>query len=392
MCESVVFALMLALANGQLSAAAPVYQFDFKIDPEAAGWTPEKESARPGWRVYEGALAGHCLDVSRGLWASPKLRLTAHSLYTIRFRSRGDGAAYWGLNSFDADGDPILGSICLSTDPSDDWVENEFALMTPYQATGGTSRIVFWPIRGETLVDDIRLEPVTGGDALRIADRVLDRMPPLKVPLAADRWYNLPKTIMALHAGRPLRIVVLGDSVANDFANSLFHLRIERAYPGARITVIDSVSGSATADYYLEGNRLQESALRFQPDLVIFTGAHLGRSVTTFRELSRRIREQSEAEMLVLTAQHVYARWLGNPMQAWDELDQASRQDGYCIFNLSEHWERYLRESARPIEWFQRDFMAPAGYRLLQHLKVLNIKRLEVLKIDKHFRDKRLHL
>ncbi len=354
---SLMLILIGSASGGPATATEAIYAFDFQTDPMEAGWTSEAADQAAAWRHGAGIDGTHCLDISMGLWKSPRLDLPPHTLYMLRFQSKTEHAAYWEVKSIDGEGRQILGSVCSGVYGSEDWIDNEFAVMTPYQPADGGCFIAFWPIRDEALINTVSLTPATREEALRVADRAYDAMPPLTVALAPDRWTNIPDTILKLHTGRELRMVIIGDSVANDLANSLFHLQVERRYPGTVITVINSVYGSAGAGHYLPEERFMDDIARYDPDLVILAGAHHGRHRESCRTLATRIREDIGAEFLVFTEQWVYVQRFGNADRGWDAFEQASREDGYAVFHLGGHWERYVKETGNPLEWFQRDFI-----------------------------------
>jgi len=61
---------------------------------------------------------------------------------------------------------------------------------------------------------------------------------PVRLALGPDRWRHLAATRALLQNGKPLRLLVLGDSIANDMSNSQFHLPIQRRFPKANITLL----------------------------------------------------------------------------------------------------------------------------------------------------------
>jgi hypothetical protein len=82
-----------------------------------------------------------------------------------------------------------------------------------------------------------------------------------------------------LRAGQRVRIVLLGDSIMNDAANSAFDVLLERLFPGSRVEVVAAVNGGAGidkwnhpelypgVDYNLDG-----AVIDRQPDLVMVGG------------------------------------------------------------------------------------------------------------------------
>ena len=367
--ESHLSLLMIAVACCSVFAAEPIYQTDFETDPVQEGWVSGKGNAAQDWREGEAASGRHSLDISRGGWQSPKLSLMPNALYALRVKSKATHPAYWGIRSFTAE-DVSLGGVTSGIYRSTVWREDEFVTITPLERAKGGYRIVFWPIEGEVLIDDVSLTPITSKEALRIADRQQEELPKLNFDPDPERWTNLANTMKLLQAGRPLRWVVLGDSVANDLATSLFHMHVERLYPGASITLANSVAGNAGSEYYLEGDRLQSQALKYEPDLVIIAGISHGRKTGPVRELVRRVRQKSSAEVLMVTGQwvnaHYWKRFEEGAEDYWTQnvpidekwradLARTGREDGFCVFNFAAVWDDYIRKSGKPIEWFRRD-------------------------------------
>jgi hypothetical protein len=125
-------------------------------------------------------------------------------------------------------------------------------------------------------VDDVELAPADADAVAAWADAVYATLPPLDYAPPPDRHRYLPRTMAALAAGETVRVVVLGDSIANDLSHSLFEVLVARAWPGARLEVVTSVRSGTGCEWYREEDRLRDYVLRHGPDLVLVAGISHG--------------------------------------------------------------------------------------------------------------------
>ncbi len=358
-----VLSTTLSARGPEELAHKPVFVDAFDKPPREGGWEalkPEKVSKQDGKNLN---VTGSSIG---GGWLSPHFPATPGALFHVQFRSRAEHKAYWGLNSFDATGEQIPGSVCSGTYASDDWVENHFVAFTPVHANG-KSRLIFWPIKGAYRIDDVRVTPCTKKEGLAYVDQLYKQLPPIQYEPPAKRWEGLPQTFAKLRAGKPICIVVIGDSVANDLANSLFQLLVERDHKGTPVKLVNAVVGSAGAGYFLEGDRLKQHVVRFKPDLVIMTGISHGHKVEPVRQLAAAVGKACPADFLFATDQQVHPRY-------WDQRQDRPRQippkrtagfregvraagaaDGFAVFDLGGAWDEYILKSAKPVEWYRRD-------------------------------------
>ena len=142
--------------------------------------------------------------------------------------------------------------------------------------------------------------PISYHDAVEWADKVYDSIPAVGFTPDPGRWNFIPRTIRTLKAGGTLSVVMLGDSIVNDTANSAFDVRVERMYPHAKLNIIASVRGGTGCQYYKEMNRAKEYVLDLRPDLLIIGGISNsdGESV---RSVVQQVRDKMDPEILLMT-------------------------------------------------------------------------------------------
>ena len=154
---------------------------------------------------------------------------------------------------------------------SDDWAEQVFRFEAEHGAA--TGRVVLRH-RRDAVTEALeaaggRVQRISRSEMLQWADAVYRQMPPLDPATVARVGDDLPETRARLRAGQTLRVVMLGDSIVNDTANSAWDLLVERHYPGSRIELIASVESAKGAWHYRKDNRIERQVLRHEPDLLI---------------------------------------------------------------------------------------------------------------------------
>jgi len=262
-----------------------VLAWRFDRDPADLGW-----SASAGWTPPEGDVPGH-VHVRDGEWACDGVPVNPGGVYMAHVTCRADGPGYWQWEFLDAAGRVLFGPVSPIT-PSDDWQ----VLSTPVPAhpcaTTGVLRI--WPgDRKLVRVRELRVEPVTAGEALAVYDTFNATLPELGPCDQPQPGRLIPDAIRRLREGGTLRIVLLGDSFANDLFYGGFGLLLQRAFPAPRIVLIPVVANSAGAYYWRAENRVADRVLPLQPDLVIFTS--VSTSVYTMENVADMVRQLRDA-------------------------------------------------------------------------------------------------
>jgi hypothetical protein len=358
----------LGLAAALLGGCGEAYRTGFESDPFAAGWAWGKpawaKKAREKGRARVTAPGvdgrGQALTVQSGMWRSPPLTLRPLGLYRLTFRARSDARGYWGVLSYDAAGEEIPASVYSAYAPADSFRLQVGDVLVPAGAV--RSRILFWPREAPVAVDEVRLAAVSPAAVRRRADELYAQLPPLQTEPDPDRWQHLPRTRARLAGGEELRLVLLGDSVANDAAQSHVHLLLERAWPGSRVVLHNEVGSGARAGAYLEEGALAARVLPHRPHLVLLGGMS-GRAedIPALVELAGRLREAG-AEFAVFTGTLLTPRYWGDFERQHARraayrraLRKAAGPGGFAVLDIGRDWEAYLRRSELPVEFFRRD-------------------------------------
>ncbi len=321
-------------------------------------------------------------------------REPAFYVVTVRLRAAGtpwqrhhrpdDGPPRQGtvaMRFYDAGSRAAPGSWFGRPLTADGWQSLTFTALAPQWT--GSMRVVITAHPGCTL--DVA-SVVYGRDPA--AEAAFDRGDPvLAIQPEPDRWATLPRTLAALQAGQPWKTVVLGDSIANDLFNSGFHRRINTLYPGAGMTLIQSVHGSAGWHFFTDPDAPEDRVARFvmdhAPDLVVTAGMS-NRDADDLRELVRRIRAGSHAEILAVSAAVCQAHYRDSltppedggrypqsprtPLRA--AMAQVGRDDGFAVYDLGREWDAFLWTLPRPLEWYTRDtsHLNPRGMAVVARL------------------------
>lgn len=362
--------LVLALAAGLATATEPAFQDTFARNPLAAdaprwvwdGAAWERRDGKVGiahWRQEDGEA---WIEVGYGMWRGPFVDLEPGALYRFACRSRAAHKGYWGVLSYDADGAEIPASPYSMIPESATWTDTEAVVQIPDTAT--TSRVLLWPRDEPILVDDLVLERIDRDRARAILDREYAAVPPIDYHPGADRWQALPHTHARLAAGKQLRVLLLGDSVANDLGHSQFHLLVERAHGHTRVDLWNKVgSGARARDYLGDDAPLTALLARYRPDLVIFGGmSSRAEDLPDLRRMAARVRASGERDFLALSATIMLPRYWDDLQRSLerrhpfrDGLRAAAEDDGFAAFDIGAAWERYVQTCDRPLAWFRRD-------------------------------------
>jgi hypothetical protein len=320
---------------------------DFETDPVAQGWTTDGSGVAT-WTTNEAYSGTHSLAASNQVsWLSPLLNTTPLQWYRLSFRSKGPGPldtqdnpgsigyAYWAAQFFDTNGNMLSEDQYSAIFQSSGWVTNEFRIRAKNLAGPGATlvpvqmKIRFRSWNPPLFIDDVLVETTTPAEVAQWGDAYYDSLPAkLAYVPKDDHGSRLPLTMNRLRTGQNLRIVMLGDSVEQDTANSPFDAWLERLYPGAGIQVISSTIGGTGLSFFQ--NNMQAYVFAYQPDLLCIGGIDNPDDMTVYQSVVDQVRANDAAnnrttEMLMLTKQ-----WSPNIIQGAyflspgiTELDQA---------------------------------------------------------------------
>ncbi|HEY3320539.1 MAG TPA: SGNH/GDSL hydrolase family protein [Planctomycetota bacterium] len=346
---------------------------EFATDPAKEGWVRAafgKQEFSGAWHRPDSAgnEPGH-LAVKRGYWQTPDLKVKPLAYYRLRFAARTPQPAYWSAVFVDAAGAEIVADVYDSIDTASAWQKNEFCFRAHALAT--KVRLRFQPIAEDSLrVSNVSLEDVDAATAGEWIDGIAANNPLLRFSPAAERWGHLPKTMQKLKEGGMLKIVLLGDSIANDSSNSMFEIPLLRKYPKAKIEVITSVRGGTGCQYYKDENRVQDYVCRFKPDLLVIAGISNGYDAEAIRSVIKQVRASIDPEILVLSGaicpeelckkNHVErAKNKGEALEQVEKfrsrLARMTHEEKVEFFDIRAVWDQYIRLQNHPQEWFMRD-------------------------------------
>ena len=349
------------------------WSMDFLADPLAANWTMEPASAlgKTGrWTNGEIRTCGP-------RWQSPQFAVEPFQYYRLAVRSKVQPPSMWAAVFYDAAGQQIASDHYSALDASLQWTEQEFFFRA--RADAATCQLWFHPLEpsdGNLSLSRVAVQPATRQEVARWADRIFAGLPPLQIVLPAGRCDHLPRTMEALRAGRPLRIVMLGDSIVNDTSNSAWEVLLERLYPKARIEIISSVRGGTGCQYYQQENRVEQYVIRYKPDLLVIGGISNGFNVEPIRTVIHQVRRQISPEILVLTDPvgvhgdpRAWPLMMIEPGEHGDGarqrlvtlgpyrmgLKEMAAEEAVEYFDMGTLWDGYIAHCGKPYEYYLRD-------------------------------------
>ncbi|NQT91133.1 MAG: SGNH/GDSL hydrolase family protein [Lentisphaerae bacterium] len=345
----------------------------FERAPVGDGWVyeePRGEDIDDPWTDEVAASGTRSLSVERGhIWETPALDTDPLAYYRISFKSLAEVSSYLGIRFFDRQGELLTSDCFTEIEPSADWRDNEF-LVRAHPLSGAT-RIMFQPMpaagergtsgrRALLYVDDVNIRAVRRQEAAAWADRVYAGLPPLAYTPRPGRWEFLPKTMAALRDGGVIRVVVLGDSIACDTANSAFDVLIERHYPAARLLVIPSTRRNTGCRHYLEEELVQAYVLDRRPDLLVIGGIN-NRGTGSILEMIRQVRDKSDTEILVMSGGFGinFMQQAAGRGQRSHPMSTVAGEEHVAFLDSGLILGKYLLSCGKPYEWFMRDQVHP---------------------------------
>lgn len=298
----------------------------------------------------------NCLDIENSIHELPPLAVQPLQPIRIAFESRASTPAFWVINFFDADGERIYSDCHSLIEPSQDW-QPQVSYVTARE-TAVTIRLGFVrPSEAPLQVRNIALSPAGAAEVLQWMDDMAGALPPLNVSVPDSRWERFPETRRKLAAGETLRMVVLGDSVANDMMNSQCHLLIQRAWPGSTVVPVHSMEQEKTSANYAGGDCVERFVVARRPDLLVLAGSSHGHDPQHIRTIVRRARAAGIREILAAPAV-VAQNTIGNmgPYRRFvDALRQAGAEDGFPVYDICSAFVDTVEAAGLDPETLRRD-------------------------------------
>ena len=394
------------------SPSTILYTEDFSVDPyldQTVHGTLSGSGAESSWQNNNLTLR-----LAPGItWRSPSLAVNPLSYVRLRFRAKLDTnillppigvqaynknnltfksinpSASWNLDPLSAGpsgGDLIAGDHTSLINLSNQWSEQVF-----YSRVQSNAEQVAIQISGTDtpfFIDDIQLEFVNSRtDVATWADHIWDNRyytpnpptePEVHTFISSEQQQRLLRTLTKLHARESIRIVLVGDSIVSDLANSAFDVLLERLFPGASISVVAAVGRGTGIDQWNPINdtypfisstsqrgtlKFNEAVIEQRPDLVLIGGISNpanANGYAAFEDVIGKIKAQSTLAYLgyqpdILIATGAFGP-LGLVSRGWypssdlnatandyrGNLLRIANENNAAFFDLAGSWGEYL--------------------------------------------------
>ena len=338
------------------------------------------ETAHPrGWRYVPPALGRDDEEFisSEGRFPSKGGRLHGPTVrcdtdpfafYRVRFASRFSESGYYAVTFQDAAGRDLVDDLYGVVDASSAWQKHQVCFRG--RELGRTLGVQFVSY-GQIAVQHLSVERVGPAVVRRWADRLYATLPPLLPCTPMVTAQRMERTMQRLRDGgeRPLRVVMLGDSIINDINNSNWDALVGRHYPRCRIQVIASVRGATGCWYYREDEHFDHYVRRRRPDLLIVGGISHRHDLDAIGEVIDKALDTIGCEVLLLSgpmgtdwrasdpnrpaATLPRATYTGDSFSG--QLATLAKQAGIDFLDMNRWWNEYLGASGMPFHWFHRD-------------------------------------
>jgi lysophospholipase L1-like esterase len=360
----VLFVVGLVATPGW-TAAQPIFNTDFETEMLAAGWTGI-DSTDYGediiWSNRESHSGKYSLavikdeedDIGTG-WESPHFAVQNHQYYRVTFWAKTSQPSYWAIFFYNQYGALIEGDRYSLVQPTQQWTQQEFYFQTKFP--GANASIVFQPLTEQPLfIDDVSIVPATRTDARQGADRLYTKMPAIASRTTKKQKQFLPNTIRKLKKGKPLNIILLGDSIANDLSNSLLDVLLEHKFPKSQIEM--QFTGKGSTGWLKLQQQVQQRVIAHQPDLVICEAIsndpkYLADPLSRIIDKTRKA--TGKTEFLLITPHLQNWSKKENGRMHRNALLKIGQEKNVAVFDLMSSWERYLTQNNRRVDSLLRD-------------------------------------
>lgn len=258
---------------------------------------------------------------------------------------------------------PHAGFLAEGLDPNREHVVKlRVAAPTPVGSTGRWVRLAEFLVDGQVVFDD----PHGGKSPLGRIDGMWAGMEPIAYTPPADRWQCIPNTMEKLRQGPELRIVMLGDSIVNDTAHSLYEQLLMRLYPSCTVHKKVSVRGSTGCWWYQEEGRVQTYVLEHDPDLLMIGGISQRNDIDAIRSVIHQVRgARPDTEFLLMTGP--FGNYDPRSDKDWSsridpdndtyeaKLMKLAAEETCEFFDMRGAWGDYIRASKWALGAFKRD-------------------------------------
>ncbi len=355
--------LLFSLGSGA-KAENVLLRESFSGDPAQSGWTLRGN----GNETAQGKADKNALLVERGYWQSPALEVKALAYYRIRFVASAPRPGYVAAFFYDSAGNELAADVYDRVHVGERQTQR-FCIRA--HALAKQMRIRFQAMDGPVTAHEVAVEAISEQEALLDAELLAASLPPLHYTPPAERWGQLPHTMHTLRNGGTLRIVLLGDSIANDTSNSLFELFLRQKYPRARIEVIPSVRGGTGCKFYKDNAHVSQYVLALRPDLLIIAGISQGYDSEAIRSVIEQVRLGSTCDIMLMSGavcpkERSSGEFIKNSGLPQDEarrmvetyparLAKMAAAERVEYLDMRSAWDDCIAGCGRELEWFLRD-------------------------------------
>lgn len=240
---------------------------------ESNGLVTEKST---GWQFQvPGGNGGYTFNPLEGWYpnkggklVSPRIAIPKTSAYyKLSFTAYASERSFEAVAFYDAQGNMVADNY----DVVYPGVTNRYERVIYVQEGVKEIEVFFQSAKG-CVVSDLTFEPSSVEEAAEWCDKVYAKIPPVKMDPSGDAFVSAQKTLEALKSGKPVRILMLGDSIIQDTFHSQFHALVKRAYPKSDVTWLVSVRGSTGCWYYRTQENFEKYVTAYRPDCVIVGG------------------------------------------------------------------------------------------------------------------------
>jgi lysophospholipase L1-like esterase len=236
------------------------------------------------------------------------------------------------------------------------------AAAVPAGSDGRMCRLAFFLVNGQEIYEN----PYQGMTPLERIDAIYATMEPIDYTPPEKRCEHIPQSMAKLRDGKPLTIVMLGDSIVNDTAGSDFEHLLMRLYPGSDVRKIRAVRGSTGCWWYREDNRVDEYVLKHEPDLVVIGGISQRGDIAAIRDVIGQIRAaRPGTEFMLMTGAFGFtdprkeAEWIQVATPDTEgyrgDLLRLANEVNAEFLDLRGAWGAYIRASKHAMGAFKRD-------------------------------------
>ena len=407
-----MFAIAAGACMGSALCAGGIFESGGLVTGKSAGWQFQVPGGNGGYTFNP--LEGWYPDKG-GKLVSPRIAIPKTSAYyKLSFTAYAPERSFEAVAFYDAQGNMVADNY----DVVYPGATNRYRRVV-YAQEGVKEVEVFFQSAKGCVVSDVVFEPSSAEEAAEWCDGVYAAVPPVKVEATGDAFASAQRTLEALKSGRPVRILLLGDSIVQDTFHSQFHALMKRAYPKSDVTWMVSVRGSTGCWYYRVQENFGKYVAAYRPDCVVVGGISNWRAAseeypvsgnkavfevcerilslgmdlvlvsptlsvdTRMKEYSREYtplapREYdaaAQAQALSFTIDKWVKRPSGLTPEGLAELKSECARRGWGYIDAFTPAYRWLYESGKPWSWHNRDYVhsGERGKQVIARIMLANL-------------------